>query len=83
MITKPVSLPPTQDNAFAWHGPDMINNEDKWLTFLTPGEIRELENAAEILVSSGKDVTVMTVKDFPLPTLGPKVFVSKVRPRAS
>jgi|SRR6185312_3372657 len=68
------TLPPEQHNAFTWYGKDMINRENEWLSHLTKPEIEELEKATEQLIASGKNIASITAKDFPLPTLAPKLL---------
>ena len=68
------SLPPIQNNSFAWYGPDMSQREDEWLTILSTDEIRELEHAAELISRSGKKIEEIIQQDFPLPNLAPKLL---------
>jgi hypothetical protein len=70
----PQLLPPIQDNAFAWYGPQMAKLEEEWRTVLTVDEIRELEIAAELVIASGKKTEEITSEDFPLPKLAPKLL---------
>lgn len=73
-MIKDILLPPEQKSASTWYGPDMAKRESKWNTILSQNEILELESAADQLISSQKNIATITVKDFPLPTLGPKLL---------
>jgi hypothetical protein len=66
-------LPPEQQNSFAWYGPDMALNTDRWMTVFTPAEIEELEAAAHFANSTGKKIIEIIPADFPLPTLEAKI----------
>ncbi|MFI5262981.1 MAG: TauD/TfdA family dioxygenase [Candidatus Kapaibacterium sp.] len=77
MIKESPSLPPHQDNAFAWYGPEMAKSESQWITMLTRNEIKELESAAELVIASGKKTEEITTQDFPLPTLTSKLLKLK------
>jgi hypothetical protein len=68
----PIALPPEQTNAAAWYGPDMAGRTD-WLMHLGAAEIAEIEAATEALVARNSDIAGITARDFPLPTLGPKL----------
>ena len=65
-------LPPEQTSAAAWYGPEMAKRSD-WLMPLAPAEIAEVEAAAKALVAREADIAAITAKDFPLPTLAPKL----------
>ena len=65
-------LPPEQTGAAAWYGPEMAKRSD-WLMPLAPAEIAEVEAAAKALVAREADIAAITAKDFPLPTLAPKL----------
>lgn len=65
-------LPPEQTGAAAWYGPEMIKRTD-WMMPLGPTEIAEVEAATQTLVARDADIAAITAKDFPLPTLGPKL----------
>lgn len=67
------SLPPEQNNASIWYGPDMLSRESEWIIPLTPSEVSELENAAEQWNHSEKNISEITPENFPLPTLTPKL----------
>jgi hypothetical protein len=65
-------LPPEQTSAAAWYGPEMAKRSD-WLMPLAPAEIAEVEAAAKALVAREADIAAIMAKDFPLPTLAPKL----------
>jgi hypothetical protein len=67
-------LPPEQTGAAAWYGPQMSRRDD-WLMWLSAGEIAEVESAAKVLAARDADIAGITARDFPLPTLGPKLKV--------
>jgi Taurine catabolism dioxygenase TauD, TfdA family len=68
----PHDLPPEQANAAAWVGPDMAARAD-WRMQLTTADLAEIESATRALVASNTDIATITARDFPLPTLGPKL----------
>ncbi len=68
----PFELPPEQTNAAAWYGPEMSRRSD-WSMPLTPAEIAEVESATKALAAREADIAAITPKDFPLPTLGPRL----------
>ena len=70
-MTKEDALPPEQKGAFAWYGPGMAAQQNRWLAVLSSAEIAELEKAAE--KAAGKDIATLTPADFLLPLLGPKL----------
>ena len=65
-------LPPEQTGAAAWYGPEMARRTD-WQMPLSPAEIAEVEAATKALASREADIAAITPRDFPLPTLGPKL----------
>ena len=65
-------LPPEQTGAAAWYGPEMVKRTD-WQMPLSPAEIAEVEAATKALAAREADIAAITPKDFPLPTLGPKL----------
>jgi hypothetical protein len=65
-------LPPEQTSAAVWYGPEMAKRSD-WLMPLSAAEIAEIEAAAKALVARQADIAAVTAKDFPLPTLAPKL----------
>ena len=70
--SKSFDLPPEQTGAAAWYGPEMTRRDD-WLMPLSPAEIAEIEHATKALASRDADIAAMTARDFPLPSLGPKL----------
>jgi len=70
--TMPFDLPPEQTGPAAWYGPEMAKRSD-WLMPLSAAEIGEIEAATRALVARGADIAAITAKDFPLPTLAPKL----------
>jgi hypothetical protein len=66
------TLPPQQTGAAAWYGPEMAQRTE-WQMSLTAGEIAEVEAATTPLAAREADIASITAKDFPLPTLGPKL----------
>jgi hypothetical protein len=67
-----VDLPPEQTGAAAWYGPE-ITKRDDWMMPLAAAEVAEVENATRALVARDADIAAVTARDFPLPTLGPKL----------
>jgi hypothetical protein len=65
-------LPPEQSGPSAWYGPEMTRRSD-WQMPLSPAEIGEVEAAIKPLASREADIAAITARDFPLPTLGPKL----------
>ncbi len=65
-------LPPEQTGAAAWYGPDIARRTD-WQMPLSAAEVAEVEAATQALVARDADIAVLKPKDFPLPTLGPKL----------
>lgn len=61
------------DSAAAWYGRD-LQDDDTWIEQLTPAEIDELLIAVGQVESGGVAMLDMTVDDFPLPTLGPRMI---------
>jgi len=68
------SLPPEQNIASTWYGPDMDLRKDEWILHLTTSEITELEAAAEAILNSQQNIATLTSENFPLPILGPKLI---------
>ncbi|HVI86965.1 MAG TPA: TauD/TfdA family dioxygenase [Dongiaceae bacterium] len=68
----PVDLPPEQEGAAAWYGPEMARRND-WLMPLTAGEIAEINAATATLVARNAEIATITAEDFPLPLLGPRL----------
>ena len=65
-------LPPEQTGAAAWYGPEMVKRTD-WQMPLSRAEIAEVEAATTALASRDADIAAITPKEFPLPTLGPRL----------
>ena len=59
-----LSLLPT-----SWKGSDLSKNKDLWIKTFSYQEISELENATFKFLKSKKDLSMMKLKDFTLPTL--------------
>ncbi len=71
-----IILPPEQHTAAAWYGPYWAARESDWLGVFSASEIAELEAAGaqwDALNKTGNIETIV-VRDFPLPTLGPKLL---------
>jgi hypothetical protein len=68
----PHALPPEQTGAAAWYGPDMAAR-DEWLMPLSAADIGEIERAAAPLVAREADIAAISARDFPLPSLGPRL----------
>lgn len=64
---------PTFDGPGAWKGPDMMANPESWTTQLSDDEIAEIDTALANAESLGIDIIDLSPKNFPLPTLGPKL----------
>jgi hypothetical protein len=67
-----MTLPPEQTNATAWFGPEMAARAD-WRMHLTPTDRAEIETATAALVAGNTDIAGITARDFPLPTLAPRL----------
>lgn len=65
-------LPPEQTGAAAWYGPEIAKRTD-WQMPLSGAEIAEVEAATQALVARDADIAALKPRDFPLPTLGPKL----------
>jgi len=66
------ALPPEQTGAAAWYGPEMVERTD-WQMPLSPAEIAEIDAATTALASRDADIAAITAKEFPLPTLAPRL----------
>ena len=66
------TLPPEIGDASAWYGPDLRGRTD-WIAHLSEAEIAEVESASSELAKSSVDLTSIDARDFPLPTLGPRL----------
>jgi hypothetical protein len=67
-----VVLPPEQTGPAAWYGPEMAARSD-WLMPFDAAEIAEIEAATKALSAREADIAAVTPRDFPLPTLGPRL----------
>ncbi|MHA1563974.1 MAG: TauD/TfdA family dioxygenase [Alphaproteobacteria bacterium] len=65
------ALPPRQDTAAAWLGPDLAHHPERWTTTLSPDQVSELEHALSGAVSRGTIMADITKESFTLPLLGP------------
>ena len=72
----PDDLPPEQAGPAAWYGPEMARRTD-WLVPLTPDDLAEIVAAMRPLVAREADIAAITARDFPLPTLGPKLKTAR------
>jgi hypothetical protein len=69
------SLPPEIADRSAWYGPQLAKSTD-WIATLSDSEIAEVKSATRSLAAlpeSDFDLTSISVADFPLPTLGPRL----------
>ena len=66
------TLPPPVRDASAWTGREMAARTD-WIEVLDTEEIAEIEAATRALLARGADLGVLQSRDFPLPTLGPRL----------
>ncbi len=57
--------------ATTWRGPDL--EESDWVYRLAPDQVADLERAHAFARSTGKPLTELTRKDFPLPVLAPAI----------
>jgi len=65
-------LPPEQTGAAAWYGPETSRRDD-WLMPLDAADVAEVEAATKALVARSADIAAIAARDFPLPSLGPKL----------
>ncbi len=73
---NPADLPPEQTGPAAWYGPEMARRTD-WIAPLTPGDLAEIVAATKPLVAREADIAAITARDFPLPTLRPKLKAAR------
>lgn len=59
--------------AVAWTAAD-LDQDQTWRVRLTDAERDEVRTAARTALSTGKPTTALTAKNFPLPTLGPRLI---------
>jgi len=71
-----IALPPKQNTASTWYGPDWLARENEWIIMLSSNEIDELEAAGEQWDASHKteNIETIVVRDFDLPILAPKLL---------
>jgi len=72
-----ITFPPNVDDHSVWYGPQIVTRTD-WIECLSEAEVDEVRRAVrELEKSLPKSATVEPVslraKDFPLPTLGPRL----------
>ena len=72
-----ITFPPNVADRSAWYGPQIVTHTD-WVERLSEAEVDEISRAAcELEKSLPKSATVesasLSVKDFPLPALGPRL----------
>jgi hypothetical protein len=72
----PAELPPEQTGPAAWYGPAMAKRTD-WIVPLTPADLAEIGAAMKPLVARDADIAAIAARDFPLPTLGPKLAAAR------
>jgi hypothetical protein len=65
-------LPPEIKDASVWCGPELQGRTD-WIERLSESEIAEVETAVKRLEASSLDLRSIESKDFPLPTLAPRL----------
>ena len=70
---KQQDLPDFISGASAWKGP-VFSATGVWRHTLTDDEIAEVERAARSFLEITDDIAKMTVKQFPLPTLGRRIL---------
>ena len=66
------TLPPEVEDRSAWYGTEMANCGD-WIERLSNFEIAEVEQAVRGLEAERIDLTSITAKEVPLPTLAPRL----------
>jgi Taurine catabolism dioxygenase TauD, TfdA family len=71
-LTADTTLPPEIRDRSVWYGPDLIHHTD-WVERLSEAEIAEVESAVGKLQRSTIDLAAISVKDAPLPNLGPRL----------
>jgi Taurine catabolism dioxygenase TauD, TfdA family len=66
--TSPLEI----NNRSVWHGAEIVGRED-WIERLFEAEIAEVETVVSQLERSNADLTHLTAKEVPLPTLAPRL----------
>ena len=56
----------------AWYGPELAGGRD-WIEHLSDADIVEIDNAVQRLADLEIDIPSIRQRDFPLPTLGPRL----------
>jgi hypothetical protein len=54
----------------AWRGEEMAAHPERWVVHLGPGDIAELERAAEAFLATTSEIGEISKEKFPLPRLG-------------
>ena len=67
-----MNLPPEVDDRSAWYGRKRAQR-DEWIEWLSAIEVTEVERAVRRLDAEPRELTEISVKDAPLPTLGPRL----------
>jgi hypothetical protein len=68
------SLPPEQNLASTWYGPDMERRKSEWIMEISPAEVAELENATAALLRADINIGSLKADDFPLPAMQAKLL---------
>jgi TfdA family taurine catabolism dioxygenase TauD len=71
-VAQNPTLPPEVRDRSAWYGADLARQSD-WIEQLSESEIREIEQAVNRVDEGPFDLAALNAKDFPLPTLGPRL----------
>lgn len=61
------------DHPSAWTASEMRGRQGEWVYPLTEQDVAELEAATAAAEATGKEVQDLSLADFPLPSLGPKL----------
>jgi len=72
MDSLPTTLPSEVRDASAWYGSELAG-ETEWIADLSETEIAEVERAVHQLKGSPIDLTSLTIRNVPLPNLGPRL----------
>jgi hypothetical protein len=71
LTSEPASPPEVEDRS-AWYGPELAKG-DEWIERLSDIEIAEVEHAFRRVDEKRIDLTSITPRDVPLPTLAPRL----------